>query len=149
MSNIDKATSTSNYSVVDQEQLFTELTPEEGAVIEGGAYFYLGNKAGIGVNYTLNGQKKYLAPKAEVKYSFSKRPVVVYDKKIGPGYDPEVVKLVAGRNNFDRIGSDLILTTDIVANVVASQILVIEAESPGAASESSEISYSQAVKSLN
>ena len=38
MSNIDNITSTSNYSAVDQEQLFTELTLEEGAVIEGGKF---------------------------------------------------------------------------------------------------------------
>ncbi|ARV59790.1 hypothetical protein BZZ01_15165 [Nostocales cyanobacterium HT-58-2] len=37
MSNI----STSSNSVVEQEQLFTDLTPEQGAVIEGGAWLYL------------------------------------------------------------------------------------------------------------
>ena len=34
-----------------QKQLFTELTPEEGAAVSGGATYYLGNKSGIGVNY--------------------------------------------------------------------------------------------------
>ncbi|MEH2181977.1 hypothetical protein [Nostoc sp.] len=38
MLNIDTITSTSNNSVVAQEQLFTELTLEEGAIIEGGQY---------------------------------------------------------------------------------------------------------------
>ncbi|MCC5610704.1 hypothetical protein LC612_29130 [Nostoc sp. CHAB 5834] len=37
MSNI----STSSNSFVDQEQLFTNLTPEEGSVIEGGASLFL------------------------------------------------------------------------------------------------------------
>ena len=41
MSNIDNTNSNSNFSVVDQEQLFTELSPEEGSVIEGGATFKL------------------------------------------------------------------------------------------------------------
>ncbi|MEH2046019.1 hypothetical protein [Nostoc sp.] len=41
MSNIDNITSNSNYSVVGQEQLFTELTPEQGAMIEGGEFTVL------------------------------------------------------------------------------------------------------------
>ncbi|MDZ8139391.1 MAG: hypothetical protein RM049_29585 [Nostoc sp. DedQUE04] len=41
MLNIDSITSTSNSSVVSQEQLFTELTPEQGAMIEGGEFTVL------------------------------------------------------------------------------------------------------------
>ncbi|MEH2332441.1 hypothetical protein [Nostoc sp.] len=41
MLNIDSITSGSNSSVVSQEQLFTELTPEQGAMIEGGKYVVL------------------------------------------------------------------------------------------------------------
>ncbi|MDZ8224997.1 hypothetical protein [Nostoc sp. ChiVER01] len=41
MLNIDTITSTSNSSVVSQEQLFTELTPEEGAILEGGQFTVL------------------------------------------------------------------------------------------------------------
>ncbi|MCC5658809.1 hypothetical protein LC608_17815 [Nostoc sp. XA010] len=37
MLNIDNKTSISNYCVVGQEQIFTELTPEEAASIIGGA----------------------------------------------------------------------------------------------------------------
>ncbi|MCC5645722.1 hypothetical protein LC607_22815 [Nostoc sp. CHAB 5824] len=36
MLNIDNITSTSNYSGVGKEQMFTELTPEEAASISGG-----------------------------------------------------------------------------------------------------------------
>lgn len=36
MANIDKITSHADLSCVDEEQLFTELTAEEGAVVEGG-----------------------------------------------------------------------------------------------------------------
>lgn len=36
MLNIDNLNSTSNYSVVGQKQMFTELTPEESASISGG-----------------------------------------------------------------------------------------------------------------
>lgn len=41
MSNIHSITSTSNNSVVTQEQLFTELTLEEGAILEGGQFTVL------------------------------------------------------------------------------------------------------------
>ncbi|MBE9103578.1 hypothetical protein IQ229_01030 [Nostoc cf. edaphicum LEGE 07299] len=46
MSNI----STSSNSVVDQEQLFTDLTPEEGSVIEGGATLWLYSATAIQAN---------------------------------------------------------------------------------------------------
>ncbi len=103
MSNIDKITAA--------RQLFVDLTPEEGSTISGGATFYLGNKSGIGVNYTLNGQKGYLSPGQEYNFSYSQPPVVIYDKKIGAGYEPIVTNLAEGKNNFDRNGNDLILTT--------------------------------------
>lgn len=38
MSNFDKTTSTSDVSSVGSEQLLTELTPEQAAIIEGGAF---------------------------------------------------------------------------------------------------------------
>ncbi|WP_100904466.1 hypothetical protein [Nostoc flagelliforme] len=41
MSNFDKTTSTSDISSVGSEQLFTELTPEQAAVIEGGVALFL------------------------------------------------------------------------------------------------------------
>ncbi len=41
MSSIDNITSTSNYSVVGQEELFSELTPEQASVIEGGKFLYI------------------------------------------------------------------------------------------------------------
>ncbi|MEH2378362.1 MAG: hypothetical protein V7K27_05570 [Nostoc sp.] len=46
MSNIDSITSTSNSSVVSQEQLFIELTLEEGAMLEGGQFTVLIRDAG-------------------------------------------------------------------------------------------------------
>ncbi|MEH1846223.1 MAG: hypothetical protein V7L25_14800 [Nostoc sp.] len=46
MSNIDNITSNSNSSVVSQEQLFTELTPEQGAILEGGQFTILIRDAG-------------------------------------------------------------------------------------------------------
>jgi outer membrane receptor for Fe3+-dicitrate len=116
MLNINKNASNSSNSVVD-ESLFTDLSAEEASVVEGGANFYLGNKSGIGVNYTLNGQNQYLAAGAEVKYSFSNAPSVVFDRTIGAGYEPTVVKLGGERNNFDRRGNDLLLTTSVVANL--------------------------------
>lgn len=44
MLNIDNITSTSNYSGVGQEQMFTELTPEEAVTISGGLSVATTNK---------------------------------------------------------------------------------------------------------
>ena len=41
MSDFDKTNSTSDLSGVSSEQLFTELTPEQAAVIEGGLSLYI------------------------------------------------------------------------------------------------------------
>ncbi|AUB38234.1 hypothetical protein COO91_04199 [Nostoc flagelliforme CCNUN1] len=111
MSNIDNLTSTSNDSVVDQEQLFTELTLEEGAVIEGGAIYNLGNKAGVTVNYTINGQNDSLFFNQEKQYYFENSPFVGFDQKIGPGYELVYTPLSSpGNYNFDTSGGYLILT---------------------------------------
>ncbi len=108
MSNINK--------MAFNEQLFTELTPEQGAVIEGGAAYYIGNKSGIGLNFQIDGQHKYLKPGQEINYVSHYQPVVVYDSKLGPGYVPQVAYPQAGpfRNNFDRVsphGSSVYLFT--------------------------------------
>ncbi|MEH1843881.1 MAG: hypothetical protein V7L25_02410 [Nostoc sp.] len=117
MSNIDKITSISNYCAVGQEQLFTELTPEEAAVIEGGVNYSLGNQSGIDVEYDINGQKKSLAPNEDVTYSFSQSPVVFYPNKIGS--EPNSLgKLVEGENNFALNGDYLILTNKIGPNPI-------------------------------
>ncbi|MCC5661215.1 hypothetical protein LC608_30490 [Nostoc sp. XA010] len=107
---VNNITSTSNYSVVGQEQLFTELTLEEGAVIEGGAIYSLGNKAGVTVNYTINGQKDSLFFNDEKQYYFESTPFVSFDQKIGPGYELAYTELSPGNNNFDTSGGYLILT---------------------------------------
>ncbi|MBN3870918.1 hypothetical protein [Nostoc sp. JL33] len=110
MSNLDNITSNSNYSVVSQEQLFTELTLEEGAVIEGGAIYNLGNKSGITVNYLINGRKDFLYFNDERQYDFRRPPTVSFDQKIGPGYDVVNIPLSPGTNNFDTSEGYLILT---------------------------------------
>lgn len=116
MSKINNITSTCNHSVVGQEQLFTELTPEEGAVIEGGADYSIGNKSVDRVDYTLNGQIQSLNPNQQVTYTLPQQPVVVYDRMIGLDYNPVILRLAEGKNNFDRNGDNLILTTDSGAN---------------------------------
>ncbi|MEH2321762.1 hypothetical protein [Nostoc sp.] len=112
MSNIDKLTSTSNYSAVSQEQLFTELTLEEGAVIKGGLTYDLGNNSAILINYDINGVSDFLNPGDVKAYSKFTAPTVTYDPQIGPGYAPISQKLVSdpGQNVFDVNGSTLILT---------------------------------------
>lgn len=126
MSNIDNITSTSNYSVVGQEQLFTELTLEEGAVIEGGVLYRLGNKAGITVNYTINGRKDSLFFNDERQYNFRRPPTVSFDQKIGPGYEVASIPLSPGSNNFDTSEGYLILTGGDfgppAANIVANSV---------------------------
>ncbi|MEH2253228.1 hypothetical protein [Nostoc sp.] len=114
MSNIDNITSTSNYSVVGHEQLFTELTPEEGAMIKGGANYSLVNRSGNVVKYTLNGKNKVLNPNQDVTYSGSQRPDFGYYKKIGSNYKLVVVKLTEGQNSFYGNGYDLKLIADII-----------------------------------
>ncbi|MEH2293452.1 hypothetical protein [Nostoc sp.] len=63
MSNIDKIASTFNYSVAGQEQLLTELTPEEGATISGSVNFngqwnaYQSNSAIVSFNTRQLGTK--------------------------------------------------------------------------------------------
>ncbi|MEH2407300.1 hypothetical protein [Nostoc sp.] len=117
MSNIDKFTSTSNYSAVGQEQLFTELTLKEGAAIKGGLTYELSNHSGILINYDINGGSDFLNP-GDVKPYYSKftAPTVTYDSQIGPGYAPVSQKLVSdpGQNVFDIIVSSntLILISD-------------------------------------
>ncbi|MHC5780038.1 hypothetical protein [Nostoc sp.] len=112
MSNIDNITSTSNYSVVDQEQLFTELTLEEGAVIEGGFTYDLSNNSGIGINYNINGKSAFLKPGDQKQYFYCTAPNVSFDSQIGPGYVPVYQQLVSepGHNSFDVAnGSTLVL----------------------------------------
>ncbi|MEH2410654.1 hypothetical protein [Nostoc sp.] len=122
MSNIDNITSTSNYSAVGQEQLFTELTLEEGAVIEGGTIYNLGNKSGITVNYAINGQKDSLFFNDEKQYDFRRAPTVIFDAKIGPGVKIARVKLAPGNNNFDTSGGNLILGTGDNGGVVPNAV---------------------------
>ena len=101
MSDINNITSSSNYSVVDQEQLFRELTLEEGAAFQGGAEYILGNQAGITVNYSINGTNDSLFPGDETTYDFTRPPTVRFDRKIGTGYQPRSVRLTEGYNGFD------------------------------------------------
>ncbi|MEH2378364.1 MAG: hypothetical protein V7K27_05585 [Nostoc sp.] len=119
MSNIDNITS--NYSVVGQEQLFTELTLEEGAVIEGGLTYDLSNNSGVGINYNINGKSDFLNPGDQTQYSYSTAPTVSFDSQIGSGYVPVYQKLVSepGENVFD------------VANV---STLVLISSTPGGSS---------------
>ncbi|MEH2378365.1 MAG: hypothetical protein V7K27_05595 [Nostoc sp.] len=115
MSNTDNITSTSNYSAVGQEQLFTELTLEEGAVIEGGFTYDLTNNSGIPLNYNINGISDFLNPGDDNQYSYSTAPTVSFDSQIGPGYAVANQKLVPdpGKNVFDvASGNTLVLISN-------------------------------------
>ncbi|WP_335213511.1 hypothetical protein [Nostoc sp.] len=117
MSNIDNITSKN--SVVGQEQLFTELTLEEGAVIEGGLTYDLSNNSGVGINYDINGTSDFLSPGDYRTYFYPTAPTVGFDSQIGPGYVPVYKKLVSDprQNVFDVAnGSTLVLTQDLLSN---------------------------------
>ena len=115
------------------EQLFAELTAEEGSAISGGKWYKytIGNKSGMGVNYNIKylnqygkwtSKKEYVgAYKKDYFYALNK-PFVTYDAKIGKGYELNSETLTKGYNNFDRTGNYLILTTGEegpVANITA------------------------------
>ncbi|MHC5780039.1 hypothetical protein [Nostoc sp.] len=112
MSNIDNITS--NNSAVGQEQLFTELTLEEGAVIEGGLTYDLSNKSGLPLDYNINGISDFLNPGGDKKYVYSTAPTVDFDSQIGTGsgYVPVSQTLVSepGKNVFDITGNTVVLT---------------------------------------
>lgn len=110
-----------------QNQLFTELTSEEGANVSGGMsknqsfprpfplppYSYtIDNKSGINVNFSFGGQDTVLqAGKTKTYTSFKSQVAVQYDEIIGPGYELEQATLKAGeRTSFDRNGVMLVLT---------------------------------------
>jgi hypothetical protein len=128
MSNINRWTSNSEIFSADEE-ILTELTAEEGADISGGLTYYIGNKTDIGVNYSINGASQYLPPGEEYVYYYGDQPVVEYDYKIGAGYYLTQDYPNPGRNNFDRSGNSLFLTTggsSANANLTANDSLVGE-----------------------
>ncbi|WP_036483611.1 hypothetical protein [Myxosarcina sp. GI1] len=102
MSNIDRI----------NEQLFAELTSEEGSAISGGNHnkydFYIGNYSGKDVNYTIyykkgkNWKKAFdnVAPYEEDSY-YAREAYIKYDSKFGPGYEPKKAYLTPGYNIFD------------------------------------------------
>lgn len=107
--------------MLNDEQLFTELTPEEGASISGGLAYYIGNKTNIGVNFSINNIPQYLPSGKEYVYYYDDQPEVKYDSIIGSGYKVEKKYPNPGKNNFDRYGNHLFLTTGSggpVANLV-------------------------------
>ena len=108
-------------------QLFTELTSEQGANVSGGMsndrllpipyplrrYSYtIDNKSGINVNFSFGGQQKTLeAGKTGTYTSYRPSVAVEYDEIIGPGYNVEHKTLKAGETTgFDRNGVMLVLT---------------------------------------
>ena len=103
------------------EQLFTELTPEEGAAVSGGFQrYYVGNKSGIGVNYEIQyinrfgnpvRKKEFVGSNKQDVFLSLNRPLVTFDSKIGSGVNLKAESLTPGKNNFDRAENFLILTT--------------------------------------
>lgn len=85
------------------EQLLSDLTAEESEQASGGfGYYTLGNKSGIDVNYTLSGKSFTLKPN-ETRTSFHwYAPTVVFDRKIGAGYELTYQTLTNHNQNFDR-----------------------------------------------
>lgn len=110
MSNINRMISN------DDQQLFTELTPAEGANVSGGYTYTIYNKSLIDVPFSFNGNN-YEVDSGDEKsfYSRYQYAQVAYDSKIGPGYEPKYRSIKPGKSGFDQTAVDrLILTGNLV-----------------------------------
>lgn len=98
------------------EQLFSELTPAEGANISGGTYYQysIENNTDRVVSFNINGTQQYVPPKGEVVNYYDKRSVVVkYDAKIGRGIEEVTKSIRPGEYDFYRRNKDyLVLNPD-------------------------------------
>ena len=69
------------------EELFTELTPKEGAAIGGGNIYTFDNRCNRNFNPQVNGVQYRVPPLSQLSvYSPSSQAVIAYDNQIGPGY---------------------------------------------------------------
>jgi hypothetical protein len=92
-----------NLNTID-EQLLTDLTAEESEQASGGwGWYTIGNKSGLDVNYSINGEAKTLKPNETQTAFYWYDPTVAFDSKIGPGYEPTYQTLTKSVANFDRV----------------------------------------------
>lgn len=91
----------------DDQQLFTELTPAEGANVSGGYTYTIYNKSLIDVPFSFNGnnyevdsgdERSFYSP-----YDYAR---VGYDSKIGAGYKPKYRWIEPGKSGFDQTAVD-------------------------------------------
>ena len=94
------------------EQLFTELTPAEGANISGGTYYQysIENNTDRDISFNINGTQQYVPPKGEFVNYYDKRSVVVkYDAKIGRGIEEVRKSIRPGEYDFVRRNKDYLV----------------------------------------
>ncbi len=117
MSNIDQITSTSNLFAPDREQLFTQLTEEQGANVTGGFWkkktYKIGNKTRGTIRYLFNASLKKVRPgKYNTHKSWLPRAFVQWDKAPGKGIKwgkkliksgTYVFKLIKGMRELVRV----------------------------------------------
>ncbi len=100
------------------EQLFTELTPAEGANISGGLDYKFRNRADALFPFTFNGVSQEVAPLSElVVQSNFDQAVIAYDQTIGPGYNLNSTVLRPGTTSIDRQGNTFLVIPANTAGV--------------------------------
>lgn len=98
---------------LDDEQLFTELTLEEGAAINGGYDYIFDNRTDVTFPFTFNGQNKKVAPLSQLSLQSNiNQAVIAYDSTIGPGYTLESKVVKPGTIGIDREDNKALVIAD-------------------------------------
>ncbi len=108
---IDQITSPSDLSSVGDEQLFTELTPEEGATISGGLLYTLNNQSNAIFTYSFDQREpNSLLPWQSIPIQSNlSQARLDYDRSTEPNYQPAQQVLTPGVTTITLSGSEFIL----------------------------------------
>lgn len=116
------------------EQLFTELTLEEGANISGGLDYKFRNRADAIFPFTFNGVSHEVAPLSElVVQSNFDQAVIAYDQIIGPGYVVDAKVVRPGTTSIDRQGNTFLVIPANTAGVPPAAAIASGNQPPAAA----------------
>ena len=108
-----------DFDGVNDEQLFSELTPEEGAAVSGGNLYTFDNRSSATFKPQFNGVNYQVAPLSQLTlFSAFPQAVIAYDNKIGPGYELASLVITPGETSIDETGdSRFIVVPPQVAGV--------------------------------
>ena len=134
-----KNKSLGDFDCVNDEQLFSELTPEEGAAVSGGNFYTFDNRSSATFKPQFNGVNYQVAPLSKLTlFSAFPQAGIVYDNKIGPGYELASLVITPGETSIDEtLDRRFIVVPPQVAGVpggVAPAAATIMAAAPAAAS---------------